>query len=75
MNGRNLFILLVGALTVAPALAQSTPAIAQANEAGYASWYNRGFHGLATTSGEAYDHEGMTAAHPSLPYGTMVRVT
>lgn len=49
--------------------------MAQQAEVGYASWYNRGFHGLSTASGEAYDHEALTAAHPSLPFGTMIRVT
>jgi rare lipoprotein A len=49
-------------------------ATAQTSEVGYASWYNRGYHGLATASGETYDHEAMTAAHPELAFGTMVRV-
>ena len=51
------------------------PATAQEVEVGYASWYNKGFHGLTTASGEAYDHEALTAAHPTLPFGTMIRVT
>ena len=42
---------------------------------GYASWYNRGAHGDKTASGESYDHLAMTAAHPSLPFDSMVRVT
>ncbi len=42
---------------------------------GYASWYNRGAHGDRTASGESYDHLAMTAAHPSLPFDSMVRVT
>ncbi len=42
---------------------------------GVASWYGPGFHGRATTSGEIYDQEGLTAAHPSLPLGTRTRVT
>lgn len=53
----------------------AVPAIAQDVEVGYASWYNRGFHGLTTASGEAYDHEALTAAHPTLPFGTLIRVT
>ena len=42
---------------------------------GVASWYGPGFHGRPTASGEPYDMEAMTAAHPSLPLGTRVRVT
>jgi rare lipoprotein A len=40
-----------------------------------ASWYGPGFHGRATTSGEIYDQQELTAAHPSLPLGTRARVT
>lgn len=39
-----------------------------------ASWYGNPFHGRATASGETYDMEAMTAAHPTLPFGTRVRV-
>lgn len=41
---------------------------------GLASWYGRPYHGRRTSSGEIYDMNGMTAAHRTLPYGTMVRV-
>ncbi len=43
-------------------------------EEGIASWYGRPFHGRRTASGEVYDMEAMTAAHPSLPFGTVVQV-
>ncbi len=46
-----------------------------AEEEGFASWYNRGYNGSRTASGELYDHEALTAAHPSLPFDSMVRVT
>jgi rare lipoprotein A len=42
---------------------------------GIASWYGRKFHGQRTSSGEAYDMYGMTAAHPTLPIPSYVRVT
>ena len=42
---------------------------------GVASWYGAKFHGRTTASGEPYDMNAMTAAHPSLPFGTKVRVT
>jgi rare lipoprotein A len=42
---------------------------------GLASWYGRMFHGQKTSSGEPYDMYGMTAAHPTLPIPSYVRVT
>lgn len=44
-------------------------------ERGIASWYGRKFHGQKTSSGERYDMYGMTAAHPTLPIPSYVRVT
>lgn len=42
---------------------------------GIASWYGSAFHGKATASGEPYDMNAFTAAHPWLPFGTLVEVT
>ena len=42
---------------------------------GLASWYGRPFHGRKTASGQIYDMNALTAAHPTLPLGTRVRVT
>jgi rare lipoprotein A len=42
---------------------------------GTASWYGRRYHGQKTSSGEPYDMFGMTAAHPTLPIPSYVRVT
>ena len=42
---------------------------------GMASWYGRQFHGNRTANGELYDMLGMTAAHPTLPLPSYVRVT
>ena len=42
---------------------------------GKASWYGRKFHGKPTSSGEPYDMYAMTAAHPTLPIPSYVRVT
>jgi rare lipoprotein A len=44
-------------------------------ERGIASWYGDDFHGWVTASGEIYDMHMLTAAHRTLPLGTMVRVT
>jgi rare lipoprotein A len=40
-----------------------------------ASWYGKGFHGGKTANGERYDQNSMTAAHKTLPFGTLVKVT
>jgi rare lipoprotein A len=42
---------------------------------GYASWYGWKFHGRLTASGEIFDMGKLTAAHPTLPFGTILRVT
>lgn len=42
---------------------------------GVASWYGKRFHGGTTSSGERYDMYAMTAAHPTLPVPSYVRVT
>jgi len=46
----------------------------ESGETGLASWYGHPYHGRASASGEIYDMEQMTAAHRTLPFGTMVRV-
>ena len=43
-------------------------------ERGGASWYGPGLHGRRTASGERYDMHALTAAHRTLPFGTIVRV-
>lgn len=43
-------------------------------ESGHASWYGPRFHGRLTASGERYDMYALTAAHKTLPFGTVVRV-
>lgn len=42
---------------------------------GIGSWYGKKFHGQKTASGELYDMYKMTAAHPTLPIPSYVRVT
>ncbi len=42
---------------------------------GIASWYGRRYHGRRTASGEIFDMNLATAAHPTLPFGTRVQVT
>ena len=42
---------------------------------GTASWYGPYFHGRQTATGEIFDQNDLTAAHPSLPFGTYLKVT
>ncbi|MDP4605449.1 MAG: septal ring lytic transglycosylase RlpA family protein [Erythrobacter sp.] len=42
---------------------------------GSASYYASKFHGRRTASGETFDNRAMTAAHRTLPFGSLVRVT
>ena len=44
-------------------------------ESGMASWYGGNFNGRKTANGEIYNMNEMTAAHKTLPFGTLVRVT
>ena len=72
---------------VAAAIAAATPIVSEAAsargtvseamsrlETGIASWYGGRFHGRKTASGEAFDMDALTAAHPKLPFGSWVRV-
>lgn len=40
-----------------------------------ASWYGPGFHGQKTANGERYDQMSFTAAHKSLKFGTLLKIT
>jgi len=72
------------AATPAVVVASPTPAMAaQSNPApkkdrkffrGVASWYGSGFDGRKTASGETFSMDEMTACHPTLPFGSEVRV-
>jgi rare lipoprotein A len=44
-------------------------------EEGNASWYGEPFNGRRASNGEIYDMDKLTAAHRTLPFGTMVSVT
>lgn len=44
-------------------------------QSGVGSWYGPTFHGRLTASGETYDQDAMTAAHPTLPLNSLVQVT
>jgi rare lipoprotein A len=47
----------------------------RALQTGVASYYGPGFHGRRTANGERFDMNAMTAAHRTLPFGTLLKVT
>ena len=55
--------------------APPNPAMSKYTEEGKASWYGVPFHGRRASNGEVYDMNKLTAAHRTLPFGTVVRVT
>lgn len=59
--------------TVTGALEPGAPEAAEIDR-GKVSWYGRRFHGRLTASGERFDMHARTAAHPTLPFGTRVKV-
>lgn len=75
--GRCLAILAIGVLlnactSIAKGFADLDMGV---KERGLASWYGDAFHGEATASGELFDMEALTAAHRTLPLGTVIKVT
>ena len=66
-------------LAVLPACAKRMPVpdatrVIEMRE-GLASWYGERFHGRMMASGGRFDMHEMVAAHPSYPFGTLVRIT
>ena len=71
-----LLIAAVGALSmVGSALGQASDNGLVFKEEGQASYYGGQFHGRTTASGQPFDQNAMTAAHPTLPLGAEVTVT
>ena len=61
------------------ALASEAPAekasdLPKAKQSGLAAFYHMAFQGRRTASGESFDHDQLTAAHKTLPFGTLVRI-
>jgi rare lipoprotein A len=71
-----LVLVLVG-LAVLPLqlAAGQAPRHGARKQVGLASFYGSTFQGEETASGEEFDHRNMTAAHRTLPLGSLVRVT
>ena len=71
-----LWVLLITPGVQAPSAARpSTPPKAIKVWSGLASWYGKGFDGKKTASGQVYDMFAATAAHPWLPFGSLLRLT
>ena len=68
-------IVVVAALVTGMLFSVTGSALAAGDQCGGASWYGPGFHGKKAASGQRFDQNAMTAAHKSLPFGTVVRVT
>jgi len=62
------------ARATAPPPTAGRPGILEVRE-GLASYYGPGFDGKTTASGVRFDMNAMVAAHPTYPFGTVVRVT
>jgi len=74
-------ILLVSIVIAAACTQQKAPSVSPAPaerrhvETGQGSWYGKAHQGALTPSGERFDMNALTAAHRTLPFGTIVRVT
>ena len=69
MVSRLVLLLAVILLSLAPVFATESKKFE-----GHAHWYGGHFHGKKTASGAIFDKTKLTCAHPSLPFGTKVKV-
>lgn len=53
---------------------EDRPPVVHKRQHGIASWYGGIFNGRQTANGERYNMNALTACHPSLPFGSLVRV-
>ncbi len=71
-----ILIVIAGCSSTASIDSQKTTRYSKSHElVGQASWYGSKYHGKRTASGERYNMRAYTAAHKTLPFGTIVRVT
>jgi len=76
LAGRVLRLSAILSFAVVSAFASTAAAQSKPSEtSGAASWYGQAFHGRKTASGERFDMRRMTAAHRTLPFGTLLEVT
>ncbi len=67
-------VLVAGCSSRVPPSPPASPDHSGSELTGIASWYGGKFHGRLTANGERYDMNAMTAAHKTLPFGTIVEV-
>ncbi|MEZ9297977.1 septal ring lytic transglycosylase RlpA family protein [Vibrio splendidus] len=71
-----IFMILAGCTSTSAVGGSKTKDYAKSHAlSGQASWYGDKFHGKLTASGETYNKNAYTAAHKTLPFGTIVKVT
>ncbi|WEM41285.1 septal ring lytic transglycosylase RlpA family protein [Photobacterium sp. DA100] len=71
-----IFTMLAGCSSTEAVYDEKTKTYAKSHKlVGQASWYGDRYHGKLTASGERYNMRAYTAAHKTLPFGTIVRVT
>lgn len=73
MNKKSIFCLILAVGLCAATFAANTVGVYKSNAV--ASYYADKFHGRKTANGETFDMYALTAAHKSLPFNTMVKVT
>ncbi len=66
-------LFLIVLLSALPSYAQASRCTEEVGR-GVASWYGPGFDGALTQSEEVFDSNALSAAHPSLPFGTTLKV-
>ena len=72
---RGTMIVFVLMISILFGVNQSLQAQTGEKQTGKASYYADRYHGRTTASGEKLNNNALTAAHPTLPFGTKVRVT
>lgn len=73
---RNIAVtLLLAILCAVPSAFAQSSNLTRITEEGMASWYGGEFHGRKTANGEIFDTNLLTAAHRTLPFGTIATVT
>ena len=73
MKSKYLFVFVLFVTALVPCLQAQEAAIFQ--QEGISSWYGREYDGRPTASGEIFNSSELTAAHPTLPFGTRLVVT
>jgi rare lipoprotein A len=78
-SSRSIVLLLFVLILVAGCAGKKAPSVEPARKGdeqrGLASWYGKKYHGRPTASGERFDMHKVSAAHRTLPLGSVVKLT